>query len=152
MGSPPGEAGRSHDEGPLHEVTQDAFACMRHPVTRGLYRKLMPEVKRYWPEKDADDWPANGISWYDAVQFCNRLSDEDGLARCYEIEGTNVTWQHTADGYRLPTESEWEYSRRAGSEAMKSCEMKRTATLAARSARSISSYQSSPPRRRVSSQ
>ncbi|HMV06538.1 MAG TPA: SUMF1/EgtB/PvdO family nonheme iron enzyme, partial [Accumulibacter sp.] len=54
MGSPPGEAGRSHDEGTLHEVTQDAFACMRHPVTRGLYRKLMPEVKRYWPEKDAD--------------------------------------------------------------------------------------------------
>ncbi|HNE39545.1 formylglycine-generating enzyme family protein [Accumulibacter sp.] len=116
MGSPPGEAGRSADEGPLHEVTLDAFACMPHPVTRGLYRKLMPQIKRNWIEKDADDWPANRISWYDAVQFCNRLSDEDGLARCYEIEGTNVTWQHAADGYRLPTEAEWEYACRAGSE------------------------------------
>ncbi|HNG14947.1 formylglycine-generating enzyme family protein [Accumulibacter sp.] len=116
MGSPPGEAGRDDDEGPLREVTLDAFACMPHPVTRGLYRKLMPQIKRNWIEKDADDWPANRISWYDAVQFCNRLSDEDGLARCYEIEGTNVTWQHAADGYRLPTEAEWEYACRAGSE------------------------------------
>ncbi|HNK04719.1 MAG TPA: formylglycine-generating enzyme family protein, partial [Accumulibacter sp.] len=116
MGSPPGEAGRSADEGPLHEVTLDAFACMPHPVTRGLYRKLMPQIKRNWIEKDADDWPANRISWYDAVQFCNRLSDEDGLARCYTIDARNVTWQHAADGYRLPTEAEWEYACRAGSE------------------------------------
>jgi formylglycine-generating enzyme required for sulfatase activity len=113
MGSPDDEEGRYADEGPVHEVTVCAFECMRHPVTRRLYAEVMG-VDPGWPEGPADERPVNNVSWFDAVRFCNRLSERDGLKPCYRIDGEDVSWERDADGYRLPTEAEWEYACRAG--------------------------------------
>ncbi|MDS4041886.1 MAG: formylglycine-generating enzyme family protein [Candidatus Competibacter sp.] len=100
-------------ERPIHEVRISAFRCMRFPVTRRLYQDMMGKDLG-WPEGEADDRPVNQVSWYDAIEFCNRLSEREGLTPAYRRSGNNVSWDATADGYRLLTEAEWEYACRAG--------------------------------------
>ncbi|WP_416563401.1 formylglycine-generating enzyme family protein [Nocardia testacea] len=58
--------------------------------------------------------PVDSISWNDAVRFCNALSERDGLTPAYRLGDEKVTWLGSADGYRLPTEAEWEHACRAG--------------------------------------
>ena len=115
MGSPDTDAEAHESEKPQHEVTVSAFAISRYPITRELYRKLSGTSPQSW-QRDSDDnrLPANDVSWCEAVSFCNALSQQVGLQPCYRIEGTHVAWDTNADGYRLPTEAEWEYACRAG--------------------------------------
>ncbi len=115
MGSPEEEEGRFGSEGPLHEVTVSAFRCMRFQVTRRLYAEILGDDPG-WPEGAAGDRPVNNVSWLDAARFCNALSAKEGLTPCYAIEGDAVSWNRAANGYRLPTEAEWEYACRAGTQ------------------------------------
>jgi formylglycine-generating enzyme required for sulfatase activity len=114
MGSRETEEGYLPAERPIREVSLSSFTCMRYPVTRRLYAEITGSDPG-WPEGKADDRPINNISWFDAVTFCNHLSERRGLALCYRIDGEEVTWDRTANGYRLLTEAEWEYACRAGS-------------------------------------
>ncbi len=113
MGSPEDEEGRFDREGPAHEVRLSPFEIMQYPVTRQAYAEVMGKDPGS-PAGEADRRPVNNVSWLDAVEFCNRLSVEEGLAECYRIRDEEVSWDRSAGGYRLPTEAEWEYACRAG--------------------------------------
>ena len=114
MGSPAGELGRNNDE-VQHRVTISRdFLIGTTAVTQEKWRRVMGDNPSSF-STCGDNCPVENISWYEAVKFCNRLSDMEGLLRCYEGEGEDVEWNQNCDGYRLPTEAEWEYAARAGS-------------------------------------
>lgn len=102
MGSPENEKRRNESESPQHKVTVKAFFMGKYPVTQTQWRAVanIPQVKRELnPEPSSFkglNLPVQTISWYDAVEFCDRLS------------------QYTGKPYRLPSEAEWEYACRAG--------------------------------------
>ncbi len=111
MGSPPDERGRAKDES-VHEVTLTrAFWLGRTEVTQGQWRHVMGSNPA-----DFDDCgpncPVEQVSWEDALAFLNKLSDAQNLPHCYE--GTRFLGLD-CEGYRLPTEAEWEFAARSGS-------------------------------------
>ncbi len=110
MGSEEGDERAYGGERPRHEVEVAPFSMMATTVTQKLYREVMGKDPG---RPKGDDLPANNVSWFDAIAFCNRLSDREGLAHAYLTDDGNVTRVPEANGYRLPTEAEWEYALRA---------------------------------------
>ena len=104
MGSPEDEEGRYLNEGPQHEVAVPSFWMGKYAVTQAQWRAIaaQPKVDRELnPDPSlikGDNRPVEGVTWYDTVEFCKRLSRERDC------------------DYRLPSEAEWEYACRAGTE------------------------------------
>ena len=102
MGSPDNEPEREEREGPQHEVTVPPFFMGRYPVTQAQWQLVaaLPQVGRELAidlsSFKGENRPVEEVTWYDAVEFCARLST------------------HTGRPYRLPSEAEWEYACRAG--------------------------------------
>lgn len=110
MGSPNDEMQRENDE-VEHEVRLDNFYISPYEVTGEEYERVMGENPSYFK---GENLPVESVSWYEAIEYCNRLSEQEGLTPVYTIDDDNVFFDRSANGYRLPTEAEWEYAARAG--------------------------------------
>lgn len=110
MGSPETEMQRETDE-VQHEVTVSDFYIGRYEVTQKEYEEVMGENPSNF---EGENLPVENVTWYEAIEYCNKLSEKEGLTPVYTIDGENVSWDRSANGYRLPTEAEWEYAARAG--------------------------------------
>ena len=125
MGSPNDEVGRVSNERrhrvelsrpfvvSLTEVTIEQFVAVMGKAA--LPTKSSSDSACYPDGQDAN-WPAVCVSWLDAVAYANALSSREKLQPAYAIDGKSVRWNQAADGYRLPTEAQWAYAARAGSQ------------------------------------
>jgi formylglycine-generating enzyme len=103
------QMGQSGVSEPVHTVTLSAFKISDSEVTQAQYKAILGTNPSNFI---GDTQPVDSVSWWDAIKFCNQLSTKAGLNKCYN-ETTGVC-DFAQNGFRLPTEAEWEYSCRAG--------------------------------------
>lgn len=94
-------------------VKIEPFLLSRFPVTQKLYYKVTQKSPGFFK---GENKPVETVSWRDAAAFCNILSEKAGLLPCYYLNNNTeaILFNATANGYRLPTEAEWEYACKAG--------------------------------------
>ena len=101
------------DEKPVRTVTVSGFKMGKYEITQKQYQTIIGTNPSFFT--NCDDCPVEQVSWLDAVAFCNALSDRESKQKVYTINGTTVISNLSANGYRLPTEAEWEYAAGGGS-------------------------------------
>jgi formylglycine-generating enzyme len=116
-------SGGNNDERPVHTVTVKSFNISKYEVTQKEWYEIMRTTVRQqrdmadksWPMRgEGDNYPMYYVSWYEVVEYCNRRSIKEGLKPAYRGSGDNIICDWNANGYRLPTEAEWEFAARGG--------------------------------------
>ena len=119
MGSSNGDS----DERPVHAVTVSGFSISKYPITQKEWSEVMGTTIQQ--QRDAadrsgrlagvgDNHPIYYVNWYEAVDYCNKRSVMEGLTPAYRGSRDNITCDWNANGYRLPTEAEWEFAAKGG--------------------------------------
>ncbi|NJO91597.1 MAG: formylglycine-generating enzyme family protein [Chloroflexia bacterium] len=131
------------NELPRHQVKVSSFYIGKYEVTVKEYKEFIqatggnmppqpsvewfeehPDTKLFYPLSKTqwwgwkDNYPMHNVNWYDAINFCNWKSEKEGLKKVYTfVTKSEVEWDLSANGYRLPTEAEWEYAARGGNKS-----------------------------------
>lgn len=104
------------EEGPPHKVTVSPFVMDKFEVTHEMFARVQLPDPSHWQENPKG--PVERVRWRDAKAYCNERSRAEGLKPCYDEKTPQWECDYSADGYRLPTEAEWEYAARAGSDSV----------------------------------
>jgi formylglycine-generating enzyme required for sulfatase activity len=107
------------NERPVHTVTVRSFYMGKTEVTQREWVKLMGSNPSNFK---GDSLPVEQVNWYEAIEYCNKLSLKEGPTPAYRGSGNDIVCDFNATGYRLPTEAEWEYAAKGGNKGYLSCE------------------------------